>query len=78
MNLRHYTKVKNDATLTTVALSKIKRRHTVLLTGTPLQNNLRELYCLLAFMYPKTFTDSTPFEKAFDLSKNTVDSAGPG
>ena len=45
-------KVKNDATLNSMALSRIRRRHTVLLTGTPLQNNLRELYCLMAFLYP--------------------------
>ena len=31
-----------------------------------------ELYCLLAFLYPQTFTTAAPFETAFDLTKNTV------
>ncbi len=39
----------------------------LLLTGTPLQNNLHELYALLNFLYPDVFTDSTPFDNAFDL-----------
>jgi SWI/SNF-related matrix-associated actin-dependent regulator of chromatin subfamily A member 5 len=69
-------KVKSDATQVTAALSKIRRRHTVILTGTPLQNNLRELYCLLTFLHPLTFTTSTPFEAAFDLSTNIVNSVG--
>ena len=51
-NLHLCNKVKNDATLTTKALAKVRRQHTVLLTGTPLQNNLRELYCLLSFLAP--------------------------
>lgn len=42
----------------------------VLLTGTPLQNNLHELYALLNFMHPDIFTTSEPFDEAFDLTKN--------
>ncbi len=42
----------------------------VLLTGTPLQNNLHELYALLNFMHPDIFTTSDPFDQAFDLTKN--------
>ncbi len=44
-----------------------RRQHVLLLTGTPLQNNLHELYALLNFLYPDVFTDSTPFDNAFDL-----------
>ena len=44
-----------------------RRQHVLLLTGTPLQNNLHELYALLNFLYPDVFTDSSPFDNAFDL-----------
>ena len=42
-------------------------------TGTPVQNNLRELYALLNFMYPDLFTDPTLFDSAFNLTRNVVD-----
>jgi hypothetical protein len=41
-------------------------------TGTPLQNNMVELYGMLAFMYPDVFTTPGPFEAAFNLVKGTV------
>ena len=44
----------------------------LLLTGTPLQNNLHELYALLNFLYPDVFTDSSPFDNAFDLVHHKV------
>ena len=47
----------------------------LLLTGTPLQNNLHELYALLNFLYPDVFTDSTPFDNAFDLVHHRVRAA---
>lgn len=40
----------------------------VLLTGTPLQNNLHELYALLSFLHPDIFTTSAPFDDAFNLT----------
>lgn len=42
----------------------------VLLTGTPLQNNLHELYALLNLLHPDIFTTSDPFDEAFDLTNN--------
>ena len=35
------------------ALLQVRHRRCVLLTGTPLQNNLQELWSLLAFILPK-------------------------
>ena len=45
--------------------------HRILLTGTPLQNNLAELWALLNFLLPKIFSSCDEFKKWFDkpLSK---------
>lgn len=39
-----------------------------LITGTPLQNNLKELWSLLHFLMPGIFTDWEAFEEWFDFS----------
>jgi SWI/SNF-related matrix-associated actin-dependent regulator of chromatin subfamily A member 5 len=44
----------------------------VLLTGTPMQNDLHELYALLSYLHPRVFTDSAPFDDAFDLTNHKV------
>jgi len=50
-------------------------QHRLLLTGTPLQNNLKELWALLHWLYPQVFTPSTGqvFSDAFDLQKSICD-----
>jgi ATP-dependent DNA helicase len=40
----------------------------LLITGTPLQNNLKELWSLLNFLLPKIFTNWEQFESWFDFS----------
>jgi SWI/SNF-related matrix-associated actin-dependent regulator of chromatin subfamily A member 5 len=40
------------------------------LTGTPLQNNLHELWALLNFLLPEVFGSSEDFDEFFDLSGN--------
>ncbi|KAJ2893914.1 uncharacterized protein MKZ38_008118 [Zalerion maritima] len=40
----------------------------LLLTGTPLQNNLRELWSLLNFLMPNIFADWVAFENWFDFA----------
>lgn len=67
--------VKNDASQVSQALRKFHCARCVLLTGTPLQNNLHELWALLNFLYPETFPSSTAFDAAFDLARGEVDSA---
>lgn len=40
----------------------------LLITGTPLQNNIAELWSLLHFLLPEVFNDLDSFEKWFDFS----------
>ena len=40
-------------------------RHRLLLTGTPLQNNLPELWSLLNFLLPRVFDSANTFDEWF-------------
>lgn len=55
--------LKNAASQTASKLKKIQSNFRLLLTGTPLQNNLKELISLLGFLMPSLFR-----EKAAELS----------
>jgi len=46
-------------------LRGLKLEHRVLLTGTPLQNNLEELWSLLNFIHPAGFPSSEAFLREF-------------
>ena len=42
-------------------------------SGTPLQNNLKELWAMLFYLAPDIFTSSKPFEEGFDLLRGVID-----
>lgn len=52
-------------------LKKLRTQNRLLLTGTPLQNNLNELWSLLNFILPDIFHDLELFQKWFDFSSLT-------
>mmetsp|Transcript_24530 Transcript_24530/g.40353 ORF Transcript_24530/g.40353 Transcript_24530/m.40353 type:complete len:1073 (-) Transcript_24530:180-3398(-) len=64
-------RIKNEKTLAADVLRRITYYGVFLLTGTPMQNNLHELWSLLNFMYPDLFSSSTPFDEAFKLGTNS-------
>mgnify|MGYP001565578743 CR=1 FL=1 len=66
-------KLKNDEGLLHSTLSKISSLFRLLITGTPLQNNLKELWALLNFLSPTLFNDSTPFVKWFNAADGSCD-----
>jgi SWI/SNF-related matrix-associated actin-dependent regulator of chromatin subfamily A member 5 len=65
--------IKDNTTFVSNAVRKIHSRYRLLLTGTPLQNNLVELYSILNYLYDDLFTEDLFFRDAFDISKNTID-----
>ena len=44
--------------------------HRLLITGTPLQNNLHELWALLNFLLPDVFGSSDAFDDYFNMSSD--------
>ena len=55
-------------------LKRINTSNRLLLTGTPLQNNLAELWSLLNFIMPDIFTDFEIFNKWFDFKDLEMES----
>lgn len=75
-------KIKNDKSLVSGALQGLQAEYRTILTGTPLQNNLAELWALLHWLYPEVFTESSYdlFQNSFNLTKglfenNVLDNA---
>jgi len=56
-------------------LKTLPSSNRLLLTGTPLQNNLSELWSLLNFLLPKLFDDVDFFQSWFDLSEFLPDNS---
>jgi SWI/SNF-related matrix-associated actin-dependent regulator of chromatin subfamily A member 5 len=67
-------KIKSSVTQISTALRNISAEYRLILTGTPLQNNLTEMWALLAWLYPDVFVENTQtlFKESFDLNKGKV------
>ncbi|XP_031494367.1 protein CHROMATIN REMODELING 4 isoform X2 [Nymphaea colorata] len=59
-------RLKNSGSKLFSLLNMFSFQHRVLLTGTPLQNNLGELYNLLNFLQPASFPSLLSFEQKFN------------
>jgi SNF2 family DNA or RNA helicase len=51
----------------------VRCQRKLLLTGTPLQNNMHELWALMHFLHPQLFAHADVFDNAFDLNRQAVD-----
>lgn len=56
-------RLKNEDSLLYKALKEFNTNHRLLITGTPLQNSLKELWALLHFIMPQKFASWDDFEK---------------
>ncbi|AAQ15639.1 transcription activator, putative [Trypanosoma brucei gambiense DAL972] len=67
-------KLKNEEGRAHVTLGSINANYRLIITGTPLQNNLKELWALLHFLTPRLFDDSKSFDSWFDTASGQEDS----
>jgi SWI/SNF-related matrix-associated actin-dependent regulator of chromatin subfamily A member 5 len=66
-------RLKNEASLFSQNVRALKSQHRLLLTGTPLQNNLHELWALLNFLLPDVFSSAEQFDEWFNLDISDVE-----
>ncbi|KAM2904936.1 hypothetical protein COP2_004596 [Malus domestica] len=59
-------RLKNSGSKLFSLLNSLSFQHRVLLTGTPLQNNIGEMYNLLNFLQPASFPSLSAFEERFN------------
>ncbi|PYH90190.1 putative SNF2 family helicase/ATPase [Aspergillus ellipticus CBS 707.79] len=68
-------RIKNEESSLAQIIRVFHSRNRLLITGTPLQNNLHELWALLNFLLPDVFGDSEAFDQWFsgqDADQDTV------
>lgn len=61
-------RLKNEKSLLSQVIRELHSSNRLLITGTPLQNNLHELWALLNFLLPDVFSDSETFDEYFGSS----------
>ncbi|KRZ80198.1 putative global transcription activator SNF2L1, partial [Trichinella papuae] len=61
-------RIKNEKSKLSEIVRQFRSSHRLLLTGTPLQNNLHELWALLNFLLPDVFNSSDDFDAWFNTS----------
>mmetsp|Transcript_18576 Transcript_18576/g.33600 ORF Transcript_18576/g.33600 Transcript_18576/m.33600 type:complete len:1152 (+) Transcript_18576:14-3469(+) len=60
-------RIKNENSSLSKAVRLLNTGFRLLITGTPLQNNLHELWALLNFLLPEIFGDSEQFDEWFSM-----------
>lgn len=63
-------RIKNEESLLSQIIRVFHSKNRLLITGTPLQNNLHELWALLNFVLPDVFGDSEAFDQWFENSED--------
>ena len=63
-------RIKNEESLLSQIIRMFHSRNRLLITGTPLQNNLRELWALLNFIVPDVFAENESFDEWFQKDSN--------
>ncbi|RPA78581.1 putative SNF2 family helicase/ATPase [Ascobolus immersus RN42] len=66
-------RIKNEESSLAQIIRVFNSRNRLLITGTPLQNNLHELWALLNFLLPDVFSDSAAFDQWFETQGGDQD-----
>ncbi|WOH12962.1 hypothetical protein DCAR_0832471 [Daucus carota subsp. sativus] len=61
-------RIKNENSLLSKTMRLFHTNYRLLITGTPLQNNLHELWSLLNFLLPEIFSSAETFDEWFAIS----------
>ncbi|CAN7037991.1 unnamed protein product [Brassica rapa subsp. trilocularis] len=61
-------RIKNENSLLSKTMRIFNTNYRLLITGTPLQNNLHELWALLNFLLPEVFSSAETFDDWFQIS----------
>lgn len=67
-------RIKNEESSLSQVIRLFNSRNRLLITGTPLQNNLHELWALLNFLLPDVFGDAEAFDQWFSGQDRDQDS----
>lgn len=59
--------IKNPAALQTQAIKKLKAKHRIALTGTPVENRLSELWSIMDFLNPSFLRSAKAFQRDYSL-----------
>jgi SWI/SNF-related matrix-associated actin-dependent regulator of chromatin subfamily A member 5 len=68
-------RIKNENALLSKNVRSLESKFRMLVTGTPLQNNLHELWALLNFLLPDLFSSAEDFDEWFGLGNKDNDSS---
>ena len=66
-------RIKNERAQISKTVRLLKTENRLLVTGTPLQNNLHELWALLNFLLPDVFASAERFDELFNLQSSDRD-----